>query len=553
MLRPLQAVALAELAVWGGLFAPLPVGTGKTLIMALAARVLPTVRRPLFVMPAALIPKTHIEFAEYRKSWVLPPLYQILSYQELGRVGSATYLEDYRPDLIVADEAHGWKNPTAGTTRRGLRYLETHRPIFVSMTGTPFSTSIRDFAHLTAAALPRTNPLPTRWSDLDEWARVLDVDVAEHRRLRPGALELFCAPGEDVREGFARRLGDTPGVVVSGEPQLPIPLDLDGEITPLDDVQSQAIAELRRSWETPDREVVPDGPSMWRHVRELATGFYQVWEPRAPRDWREARRAWACECREILGTNRRQLDTEDQLCRYVDHNPGEHPLAEQLLTRWREVKPTFAPNSVPVWISDALLDWLAARATRAVTERGPVLVWTERPAVGERLAARLGVPYYGEEGVCAAAGRPIEAHRHAQHGPIAVVAREPNSAGRNLQAWANNIILDVTKSARRNEQLIGRTHRPGQTAPRVTVTVLFRVREDVEAYHAARERAQVAAALTRQPQKILHANLDRAGSDFGIPDLSTLVGSPEPRWQKSKPPANKGDSRKILDLLGSLE
>jgi hypothetical protein len=535
-LRPLQAIALAEIAVWGGAFVPLPVGAGKTLFMLLAARVLPRAQRPLYLMPAGLIAKTLTEEIEYRRQWVLPALRQIKSYESLGPVGGADYLGRYRPDLIVADEAHALKNPAASVTRRVMRYLDAERPIFAPMTGTPYSTSIRDFAHLVRYALPRTNPIPVKYLDLDEWARVLDTDVAEHRRLAPGALSMLCAPGEDVRSGFRRRLGDTPGVILSTEPQLPIPLDATCTVTPLDAAQESALADLRASWDTPDGEPVEDGPAMYRHARELAQGFYQVWDPRAPRDWREARRAWACECREILATNRRNLDSADQLCRYIDAHPSEYPIARDLLAAWRAIEPTFTPNSVPVWISDHVLDWIANRPGLSG------LIWTERPAVGHRLARKLRAPYYGEQGICAEAGRSIEAHRQDVHGPIAVLATGPNSNGRNLQAWNRSLILDVTKSARKLEQCLGRTHRPGQQAARVSVEFLIGVREDIDSMAKARERAETAALLTGQPQKILHAN---GGRPILVPG-----GGPEPRWQKSKPPAGRG--KNMLALLAGI-
>lgn len=260
-------------------------------------------------------------------------------------------------------------------------------------------------------------------------------------------------------------------------------------------------------------------------------GFYQVWSPRAPAPWREARKAWACECREILATNRRALDSEDQLCRYLDANPWEYPPAQIALTRWREVRPTFVPNSVPVWISDVVLDWIAARDLRGT------LIWTERPAVGERLAAKLGARYYGEGGICTATGAPVESHDPARHGP-AVLAMEPNSRGRNLQAWSRNLILDVTKSARRLEQLLGRTHRPGQVADKVSITFLIGVREDVEAMDKVRDRAESAAILTGQPQKILHALPSRDAPISGLPSLPL----PGPRWAKSRPPAGRAVS-----------
>ena len=53
-LRPIQGVALSEIATWGGGLLPIRVGGGKTLISLLAARVRPSVQRPLLILPAHL-------------------------------------------------------------------------------------------------------------------------------------------------------------------------------------------------------------------------------------------------------------------------------------------------------------------------------------------------------------------------------------------------------------------------------------------------------------------------------------------------------------------
>src|SRR5262245_65169047 len=59
-LRPVQALALHDLGVYGGAFCPIGVGEGKTLITLLAPYVLEA-QRPLLLLPAALIEKTERE------------------------------------------------------------------------------------------------------------------------------------------------------------------------------------------------------------------------------------------------------------------------------------------------------------------------------------------------------------------------------------------------------------------------------------------------------------------------------------------------------------
>ena len=62
-LRPVQAQALYEMHDYGGLFGPIRVSGGKTLITLLAALVLEA-QRPMLIVPAALIEKTRNGSAE---------------------------------------------------------------------------------------------------------------------------------------------------------------------------------------------------------------------------------------------------------------------------------------------------------------------------------------------------------------------------------------------------------------------------------------------------------------------------------------------------------
>jgi len=99
-LKPIQAQALIELAETGGLFGPIPVGYGKTLISLLAPYVLDSVR-PILILPAALVEKTRYEKEKLREHWRIPGNIRIISYEELGRVKAERLLQGQTPDLIV--------------------------------------------------------------------------------------------------------------------------------------------------------------------------------------------------------------------------------------------------------------------------------------------------------------------------------------------------------------------------------------------------------------------------------------------------------------------
>jgi hypothetical protein len=122
-LRRIQAIAIHDIGTYGGLFAPIGVGEGKTLITLLAPYVLEA-ERPLLILPASLIKKTDRARVQLSRHWLIPENLQTISYEMLGRVQSAAFLEKYQPDLIIADEVHKLKNKRAAVTRRVSRYMK---------------------------------------------------------------------------------------------------------------------------------------------------------------------------------------------------------------------------------------------------------------------------------------------------------------------------------------------------------------------------------------------------------------------------------------------
>ncbi|HTQ47464.1 MAG TPA: Hint domain-containing homing endonuclease, partial [Polyangiaceae bacterium] len=96
--------------------------THNTLLTLLLPAVLEA-KRPALLLPAALVEKTWRDFHELREHWRLPTNIQIISYEMLGLVQSATKLEYILPDLIMADECF-----VAGTpirTAKGVRPIES--------------------------------------------------------------------------------------------------------------------------------------------------------------------------------------------------------------------------------------------------------------------------------------------------------------------------------------------------------------------------------------------------------------------------------------------
>ena len=166
------------------------------------------------------------------------------------------------------------------------------------------------------------------------------------------------------------------------------------------------------------------------------------------------------------------------------------------------------------------MQWIAKWAAES-----PGLVWTERPAMGERLAQATGLPYYANLGIDQQSGAFLENHDPGRGSCI--VSIEANSVGRNLQSWQRNLVVDVQPNGAKWEQMLGRTHRDGQQAERVDVDVLFGCIEDVTGFWRAVEDSQYAEDMTGQAQKLVHADLE------GVEETQAAGLRSGPQWSKT--------------------
>lgn len=431
-LRPIQAVALADIGTVGGAFLPIRVGGGKTLVSLLTPYVLDA-ERPLLVLPAKLIEKTKRAQFELRPHWCIPHnRIRMESYELLGRPQAAELLEEYRPDVIVLDEAHRAKSKSAAVTRRLMRYLGQHPETrLVAMTGTMTRRSLHDFAHILRRCLGAENaPVPRDYRETEEWAAALD-EIKCERAVGLGALVRLLDDGEEVsldtvRRGFRRRLVSTPGVVATDERFEGASLSITAVRPLVTDSVKRALHRLRSAWLLPDESPLSTGLDVWRHAQEIGLGFYYVWDPPPPRPWLEARKEWCAASRKILGNNRRALDSEAQVANAVD--AGHYPHAVDALERWRAVRDTYKPNTVPQWMDDSVLNYCAKWA-----KQGPGIIWAGHRAFGQRLSRETGLPFYSAKG-CDARGRPIPEVPDPACGEGAIIASiKSNSEGRNLQ------------------------------------------------------------------------------------------------------------------------
>lgn len=537
-LRPTQAQALVEFGQNRGLFGAIVVGGGKTLLTLLAPQMIGAIR-PVLLLPAVLVEKTKNEQNHLARHWNLVRNITLLSYEAIGR--DPKLLASFRPDCIEGDEIHKLKNPKAGVTRRVKAYFdEFPETPFLAVSGSVMRKSLKDFAHILTWALKAGAPVPSTWEDLDQWATALDEDTNVFDSAHPGALLDWCTEHtddeqRDGRRGFRNRLLWTPGVVATGSENVEgCSLIATAAPYPVSQATEDNFRTLRGDgteanpgWETPlpDRRTFSMATEAWMYARELALGLHYRWDPPAPEEWRNARKAWHGTVRYVLKNYHIPgVDTEGTVAEAIDS--GRVPDTGGALATWRRIGPTFVPNSVYEWHDDSALN---ACANWMLKHKG--IVWVEHVFFGNELARRTGVPYFGAQGMTAD-GQSLDALASAyRDNPklprrAIIASSSACSTGFNLQfGWNRNLITACPSTALPFEQLIGRTHRPGQREDEVYVDIMIGCVEHWEGLQNSLATGSAVDDMFDQTPKIMLAQKDFPSEI----DIKSQVGY---RWRK---------------------
>ncbi len=485
MLWPIQCAALLEAEKANGLIAPIGVGHGKTLISLLVPFALKSKKTVLLVPPQLRDQLLEHDIPRLAKHFVLPNCIHVVAYSELSSARKADILERIAPDLIVADEAHHLRHKSSARTKRFLRYFKEHPETrLVALSGTITSKSVRDYAHLARLALRDGSPVPTTYQIIEEWASALDVSDFP---MPPGALQEFCAEGESVREGFRRRCVETSGWVSTAESALGTSLIIRALKPEVPKPIASALRLLRNDWVIGSEDIT-DPMAFARVAKQVACGFYYRWDwPNnvVDREWLEARSNWNREVREKLKRSVEGMDSPLLLANAAKSGKW----ASEHWAAWEAMKERPAPPTVPVWIDYGIMDYVVEWA------KGGGVIWYVHDAVGQALAAR-GLPVFGgdsdkELGECTA---PAIACSITAHG-----------FGKNLQRWNRNLIVAFPSNGSTVEQVLGRTHRPGQEADEVFVDWLAHTSELVGAYETACRDADYITESVGNKQKLSFA------------------------------------------------
>lgn len=547
--RPRQAWALKEFFEQRGGIGILGVGVGKTLITLILPLLMGWKRAVLFV-PAALRNKTlKIDIPLLSRHWKLPPIHgmssgvaaqklfdaihgggsdiangfgalEIRSYEELSLAKFADWLEMQKiPDGIIADEVHNLKNRSAARTKRLLRFFSRYPDTeFVGMSGSLVHRSVMDYGHLMHLGLKDTSPLPHGFLELKTWADALDDGVPEFARPHPGAMMDLCRTGETVRDGYRRRVLETPGIVSSPDLSTNIGLqimELNGP--PVPDEVKNAFQLLRNFAELPGGEVATSALDQARHARELFLGFYLKWLwPDGVRDleWLKARRAWRKYVRKKTTHSQGGVwyDTElqvanavargDLICSEIEYGPdGKKVLRTNVdvYREWVEIRDDrkkkwngqLEPPKKAEWISDYMIEFIEKWAREHKGDESGI-VWVENREFLKRLRERGAAPCYG-------AGENEIEHESGKH---SVFASYAHTVGKNLPMWHRMWFPNPLESGDASEQAIGREHRPGQNQDDVIVEVTLGCRETWWSFEKSKMDARYIEDTMGQPQRL---------------------------------------------------
>lgn len=541
-LLPVQAWALHDLAQNKSLFAPIRVGGGKTLLCLLAAFALGA-KRTLVLVPGAHLEKTRRVIRRYSAWWRISPHIRVESYQAMGRAGAIAMYDAYNPDAIVADEAHKLKSKDAAVTKRLLRYCSGKavrgEPVMCCfMSGTFTKRSLRDYHHLAGLALSNSGRLfmPSTWNETETWARCLDEKRGPDVAPRPNPRhfvkafvteEDYRATGEEkpefpedtpirvLRASYRRRMVETPGVVATSEGFEGPSLNVECYRIPEDDATWDAFFHMRTFYEFPDGYPLAEGveaAQMWALAQALSNGFYYRADPRPPKPWLDALRAWGSFVRQVTSDPTLHLDSEKMVAQAC--LAGR--IDDSVYRAWVAIRGTFEVSTTPTWISHNVLKhasaWLAKHGNGA-------MVWVKHLAFGRALAEVANVPFFEASGLCRRTKHYVEDY----NGP-AVASLDANGTGMNLQAYHRSLVLNTPPNGMQMEQLLGRTHRLGQTQDEVTYEFGFSCVEDEQSFEQAFRDAAYLQDTTGQAQKLLYATLT-------MPE-TRLYDTSSPVWQK---------------------
>lgn len=478
----------------------------------------------MLLLPANLKPQLlEFDWHYYGQHWKLPnlaggkwfhpgrPLLYVIAYTQLQTAKNTNLLEEINPDTLILDEGH----QAAGRTARGIRverYMSKHPETrYLTWSGTLVKRKLKDYSSHSTRALKAGSPTPAVYTLAEQWGKVLDP--GEHRTA-PGDLRRFCRTGQHVADAYREWVVNTPGVVSSGDAGGCDASVLISELKVTTPPKVAALlSSLEETAERPDGEQLVDVMSVASAARQLSCGFYYKWRwPRGEADpvkleWLRVRKEWHKELRERLHHATEFMDSPLLLTKaairwhdgywFIQRDEEGKELERRFIPpksktgpyktwnsrwwpEWKAVRHTAKPETEPVWVDDFLVkacaEWLSAK---------PGLMWYEFSAFAKAVAAACPTATFcgpgdeGNEKVLRLTGKES-----------CIISIRAHGTGKNLQVFNRNLIANPPSAGDVSEQLLGRTHRNGQTADEVTFEYFRHTKSMIAALEKARELSE---------------------------------------------------------------
>ncbi|WP_244222180.1 hypothetical protein [Corallococcus exercitus] len=302
----------------------------------------------------------------------------------------------------------------------------------------------------------------------------------------PGGLERLCEPEKHVREDFRRRLNDTRGVVATDESALDKPRIIRPRHPGPVPAELLALIKLAHGGERPDGEQFQEQLQAMACARQLSAGstiagdtLGRSLRSRSQSGSRSGRPGTREVWEELKGERQEHLDSPGLLTKaairahVVPLYEGDKPVWQAATwLDWAAIHDAVQPGPQAVWVSDFLVQDAAEWARAQVG-----IVWVEFPELGERIARTAGVPFYG-------GGRVASEAILQESGRRSIVASiKAHATGKNLQQFCRNLVVTPPSDGALWEQLLARTHRPGQQAACVAVEVCIHTEDYAGGFH----------------------------------------------------------------------
>jgi len=503
-LRPIQNEMLWQAIDRKGLLGFVACGEGKTLVSMLLPTVL-RAERPLLLLPAFMITQHLSDRTAYGLHWDLKDM-KVLSYETLSSPKRLKELEDYAPDLIICDEAHCLRNLKSARVRRLDNYMLKFTPMFCALSGTLVARSISDYAHLASWALGVYSPIPRVAQIVQEWCLSIEDGI-------PSKLVSDIVKGGSKDE-YLKRLQRAKGIVITKSQEVGASLVLNKEKITMPNSLKKSIAIAMSTndivsatndiLDTEQLEAMFQSSDLWtpkdafllRVWGQISCGFVYTWDwenREVDSEWIEYKRAWGRSAFQML--ERSSFDSISLISQYAETPQAPKGLAIAW-QNWKSVKDREPPKTKAIWLDEYLIEYVKKWT---IEQAEPVLIWCSYSALAHTLKEALNCELYGAGDEDA---KRLDTNKHIAH--TAIMSIQAHGTGKNLQAWHNQIIVHPLAHPSTWEQLLARTHRPGQMADEVHMSIL-NMGLFAKSFNKALRDAQYIQDTTGQKQRLIYA------------------------------------------------